>query len=256
MSEVPRIRRPLTELELAIALRSGHGLAFGASPTPKRLAVAWAQCALEHAHGQALDNFCIGNVTASANWTGDHYVLHVAERVKKKERPGDGGVDVWKNLDLHFRSYGATDDPMQLRARLGACGYFALLGGRYKSALELFDSGDASKAAYRLGELNYFTASPANYAKAMVGLVSYYERAIEPHLPEETQPTTSETCTGPDCDGEAHSALIEDDIAATMAKVAASLAEFGRETLDDEEDEYRRNRVPDGDIEPPPDNAA
>lgn len=245
--EVPRIRQPLTEVELAVALRTGHGLSFGFHPSANRLAVAWAQCALEHAHGQALDNFCIGNVTAGASWEGDHYVLHVAERIKKKERPGDGGVDVWKDLDLKFRSYGAPDGPAELRASLGAAGYFSLLAGRYKTALDLFNRGDASKAAYRLGELNYFTADPAKYASAMVGLVTYYQRVVLPKLPPDSMETSTDRVI-PDHDEEARSLLTDADIDTIMANVAASLAALSRETLDEEDAEFRRNRVPDGDI--------
>jgi hypothetical protein len=236
--EVPRIRTPLSEVEVATALRKGHILAFGAPCSPNRLACAWAQVALENRRGLALDQYCVGNVTAGKGWGGDHFVLHVAERVKKLEIDG---VDEWKNMDLKFRSYGAIDQSSSQRAALGAAGYFALMGGRYKKCLEFFEELEVSKAAFELGRLNYFTAKPAPYATAMQSFVSYFGKVVEPHMPEPTRPEQPDkTQLGLDAEGVAHSVLTDADIAAEIAVFQTHFPEFVRSVLEDEEAEYRR----------------
>lgn len=239
--EVPKIRTPLSEVEVAVALRKGHVLALGEPCGRKRLACAWAQVALENRRGQALDQYCIGNVTAGRGWNGDYFVLHVAERVKKVEVDG---VDEWKNMDLKFRSYGAQDQPSAQRAAAGAAGYFSLMSGRYVTCMHLFDQGEVEKAAFELGRLNYFTAKPAPYATAMGSLVKYFERVVEPHMPEPTRPEMpAKSKTGIDVVGEGRSILTDADIAAEIAVFQEHFPEFVREVQDDLEAQYRREVI-------------
>lgn len=164
---VPRVRTPLTELELARCLRDGHVRAFDELPDPDRLGCSWAQCALEHARGRAIDNNCVGNVTAGSTWKGDVYELRVSERVKRDP-------DVWKVLTLRFRSHSNPID--------GAADYWRLLARRFASVLPLFDDGDARGAALRLSELGYYTALSGPYATAMVELLARYRRIVGPAL--------------------------------------------------------------------------
>jgi hypothetical protein len=236
--EVPKVRTPLLEVDVAVALRKGHVLALGEPCGRKRLACAWAQVALENRRGEALDQYCIGNVTAGRGWNGDYFVLHVAERTKKLEIDGE---DVWKNMDLKFRSYGAQDQPSSQRAAAGAAGYFSLMSGRYISCLKLFDVGEVEKAAFELGRLNYFTAKPAPYATAMASFVKYFERVIEPHMPEPTRPEQPDKSKiGIDAAGEARSILTDADIAAEIAVFQEHFPEFVRNVLEEEEAQYRR----------------
>lgn len=164
---VPRVRTPLSELELATALLEGHVRAFGEAPDPDRLGCAWAQCALEHARGRAIDCNNIGNVTAGSRWAGDVYELRVSERVKRDP-------DVWKTLTLRFRSH---PDPVA-----GAADYWGLLARSFASVLVLFDARAMGPAAHRLSELGYYTALAGPYASACVELLGHYERSIAPRL--------------------------------------------------------------------------
>lgn len=170
MRVVPRVATPLSELELALALRNGHLRAFDARPDEDRLGVAWAQCALEHARGRAIYGANIGNVTAGSTWTGDVYELRVQERVHRDP-------DTWKWLVLRFRAHA---DPVA-----GAADYWRLLARRFASVLPLFDEGRAHEAAYRLSVLGYYTALAEPYADAMDELLAWYHRAIGPVLERE-----------------------------------------------------------------------
>lgn len=150
MSEVARVQTPLDEACLSDVLKVGHHRAFGEDPTPLRLSVAWAQCALEHARGSAIWNGNIGNITAAPSWTGDYYVLHVEEQVS----PG-----VWRPFDSHFRAWSCPEE--------GAEDYWKLLSSKFASVLPFFDKGDAAGAATQLHNLRYFTADVAPYARSM-----------------------------------------------------------------------------------------
>ncbi len=68
---------PLTPSELAKALIAAHVALFGKPPSPNRLAVAWAQCALETGRGALTQHFNFGNITPGPHWTGDYFTLKV-----------------------------------------------------------------------------------------------------------------------------------------------------------------------------------
>lgn len=206
MAEVQRIRTPLSETELAVALRDAHVLACGGPPSLSRWASMWAQLALEHARGKALDNYCAGNVTAAKSWTGDYYVLACDERVQKNP-------DVWKRLELHFRAFGV--------AVAGARSYVELLCGRYARALEQMDRGNPSGAAYVLGQMGYYTAHEQQYANAMSSLEHYAASLLLPGIPVEGQ--TAYLCDSADCDGELRSMLSKEDIEQAIAQNLLSL---------------------------------
>jgi hypothetical protein len=152
--EVPRVRTPLSEVDLADVLQAGHVAALGSEPSKERLGVAWAQMALEHGRGKYVYCNNIGNITAGG-WSGPYYVIRVQERVNK-------ATNEWKWMDLKFRVHRTPED--------GAADFWRLLAGRYASALPLFDAGDAVGAAMRLGALNYYTAHEEQYARGMAGL--------------------------------------------------------------------------------------
>lgn len=153
--EVPKVATPLTEAQLVDVLRAGHVIAFGAEPSPERLACAWAQNALEHARGRAVYCHNIGNITTGSGWHGSYYVIRVQERIQK-------APDIWREIDMRFRAH---ESP-----KAGAADYWSFLSGRYAAVFPLFDAGDAAGAAMRLGALNYYTAHEDQYARSMASL--------------------------------------------------------------------------------------
>jgi hypothetical protein len=215
MAEVPRVRTPITETDLALALRAGHVIACGGLPSPSRWACLWAQTALEHGRGKALDCYCLGNVTAAPSWPGDHYTLDCNERIKRNP-------DVWKMIHLWFRAF---VDPAP-----GAASYVRLLSGRYARALAKMDQGDPAGAAFMLSTLNYYTADEGNYSRAMVSLEQRAREVILPPLA--TTAETAVACFAPDCDGELRSLLTADEIAEVVAQGAAMAWDVVGDELD------------------------
>jgi hypothetical protein len=153
--EFARITTPLSRLAMAEAIVEGHKRYFGALPSMLRLAVAWSQCALEHAAGAKLYNFNFGNVTCGPTWDGDFYVMHVP--------PPDPPV-------LRFRAFES--------AELGAADYWGMLAGHYRAALRVFDIGDAYSAAYLLGDLGYYTAKKESYAAGVEKYKAFFDREL------------------------------------------------------------------------------
>ena len=169
--QIPREKTPLNPATMAAILRDSYHGVFGTFPSLPMLANAWAQCALEHASGEATYDRNIGNITVPAGYAGDFYVLHVQEQVE----PG-----VWKYLDLKFAAHQDFID--------GGRAYWALLRRRYASVLPLFEAGRTEDAAYRLHDLHYYTANAAPYARGMVGLVRRFDREIVPQLMDRVKP--------------------------------------------------------------------
>lgn len=221
MSEVAKRPTPQSEVDLAYALRDGHRIAFGPLPSDGRLRVAWTQIALEHAHGKACFNANLGNVSAAASYQGDYYVEPCDERVSRNP-------DKWKRINMHFRSHA--------RIVAGASDYWAIIGGRYKSVLPLFDAGACSDAAYALSRLGYYTAHEDDYARAMVSLGRYYDAHVAPLLAPPTEDGRDRDTMPehvPDASGDMRSMLTREDIAAIMGAVAVSLDQLARDVIAD-----------------------
>jgi len=213
MAEVARIRTPLSELELLEALRDGHRVVFGVDPSASRLAVAWAQCALEHARGKALDGYDLGNVTCGPSWQGDYYTLACDERVSRNP-------DVWKRLTLRFRSFAAAEE--------GAASYWRTIAGRYVRVLAYFDRADAAGAGHTLSILGWYTALEAAYIAGMVKLEHYCSTVLIDQIELVTEP--QEQGDSPDCAGEMRSVLSAADIERALA---VNLLSLQRQTSED-----------------------
>ncbi len=167
MPTVPRLRTPLSASDLRLALCAGHRLAFeGVEPSPPRLACAWAMAALEHAHGDAVWCFNVGNIDAAEDWTGNVFSLTADEVLGGKRRA------VTKLL----RAYDGAEE--------GAAGYWRFLAGeRWQPALfAAFDAGDPAAVAHRLKLGRYYTATEASYAAALSALFMEYQRRWSPPL--------------------------------------------------------------------------
>lgn len=148
---------PLDRSGMRAALATGHVLAFGAAPSPQRLAMALAMCCLEHANGHALWGWDFGNIAATPDWTGDTASLRQREILH--------GAEVY------------VDKPMRVyeSARAGAAGYWRLLRApRFvfdgKQALDYFDAGDVPGACAALKAGGWFTATLGSYTAEMVQL--------------------------------------------------------------------------------------
>lgn len=169
MSEIDRVRTPLSELEVGRALRDGYVALFGRDPSFNVLGVGWAQIALENAHGNAIYDFNFGNITGTGEG-GDYYTLATDEQVK----PG-----VWKNMTM---KYAAHPDAVS-----GARAYWRLItNSRYAPAFPYFVAGDAVNAAIKLHSLGYFTANPGDansgIAHSFGALFKHFEDVVAPGL--------------------------------------------------------------------------
>lgn len=163
--EVERTRTPLSEIDVAVALRNGYQTLFGEDPTFEILGVGWSQIALENAHGAAVYNFNFGNITGEGEG-GDFYTLTTDEQVS----PGE-----WKPLNM---KYAAHPD-----AESGARAYWKLVTTRYRPAFDaFFTTGEASAAAMKLHELGYFTANPEPIAHTFGTLYQHFSDVIGPEL--------------------------------------------------------------------------
>lgn len=199
MAQVPRKPTPISEVELAVALRSAYIQVFGVPPSKEMLGCGWAQVALEHKRGEELWNNCFGNVTASTDWKGDYYVFRCAERVDKKN-------NTWKVIDMKFRAYPTAAE--------GAVGYWNVLRKvRYSAVLPVFEQGKAREAALLLGEKGYYTAHEDVYSNTMSKLYDYFQKQVLGLLPpledlgaiSRCDPDKDEAC-------EIRSVLSEEDI--------------------------------------------
>ncbi len=153
--QAPKVQTLLSDPQIVDALAAGHLSVYGGEPSDRRLHVAWAMIALENAHGRSLWNWNFGNVSTSGSWATGFYVIRVAERIQKSP-------DVWKHIDMKFRSYPTAID--------GSIGYWSIMRAAYGGALALFDLGDAYAAGIELGRAGYYTAHAEPYARAMAQL--------------------------------------------------------------------------------------
>ncbi len=97
--------------------------------------------------------------------------------------------------------------------------------------------GDARGGCFELSRLNYYTALPEPYSKAVVSLKDYFDKNIGPHITVLELPHVDPVCLEPDMSGECHSTVTDDDLAVWNAWLDASI----EQTKDDIIDELRRD---------------
>ncbi len=149
---VQMVQTPLTREELGKALREGHVDVFGSEPSDNRLAMGWAQVALENGHGRYVWNHNLGNIAAWAVGQTAYY------------NPGDG------NYYKDFHTF-----------KEGAAAYWSTVK-RCTKAIVDFDAGDGTAAATHLKQCNYYQAPVAPYARMLTDLFSYFKRNILPGM--------------------------------------------------------------------------
>ena len=128
---VKRINTPISEVDLAKALREGHYLAFGKYPSTKRLTVAWAQVALENGRGKYTYNHNLGNISSRKKIP--YYIIY-------------------SHSFLSFKSFNE-----------GAAAYWRVIRNMCKSSLKYFDNGNAYAAGLQLRRCNYYMADKNKY---------------------------------------------------------------------------------------------
>lgn len=153
MTIVPRLRTPMTRVTMRRALVDGHVAALSVAPSVERVAVALAMLCVEHANGEAVWDWNLGNIDAGAEWVGSAFALTAREVI--------GGRSVTRTKMLR-----AYPD-----AVCGAFGFWVLLSApRFAGALAGFDAGNPAFAAYGLKAGGWYTGSESDYARAMVAL--------------------------------------------------------------------------------------
>ena len=145
---IDRVKTPLTPMELLVALNEGHYQKFGKYPSDKRLAVGWAQVALENGRGKYTYNYNFGKIKASKHRI--HYV--------QKHR-----------FRAHATAIEGTED------------YWNVVNKMCKRSLRAFDAGAPETAANMLSSCGYFGADKKRYGRAMRKL---YRRAIRKLIPQ------------------------------------------------------------------------
>ena len=144
-------RTPVTRTQLLSVLRDSHQSVFGFLPTTQRLAMAWAQVALENGQGKYVYDNNVGNV---APYRADQPFYIV-------------------NKNTKYRAFDTLEE--------GAGEYWHVVGG-CKGALAAFDAGQPSTASQRLQKCGYFEADIEPYTN---GMKSLYNEAVNHVVQEE-----------------------------------------------------------------------
>lgn len=167
--QVPYQEIKVDGLQLAKALFEGYRMVYGADPSLETLGAGWAQATFERP-SQALPNYNIGNIRATPEWikSGKPYFILGTVEVNKS---GLNQVD-------KMAKWRAYETPAE-----GAAGYWKLLGGRYKDAVEWMAAGDPVSAAVIMGKKGYYTANIEKYAPEVGKIYKKFMEKIAPQLP-------------------------------------------------------------------------
>ena len=170
MARLPYKKNKLTQVEFAEALREGYKLAFGRDPTAEELAGGWAQGILEMGRGVYLPQNNVGNIKATKSWVqsgNPYFVMSTGEYTSTGE--------YFEHTGAKWRAYNTPAE--------GAAGYWKLIGGRYKVALDWMAAGDPTSASVALGMNGYYTASISMYSGRVNSIYGEFMEKIAPKLP-------------------------------------------------------------------------
>jgi len=152
-----KVPTPISQTGLLDVLRQSHVDVFGHEPEKKRLAMAWAQVALESGRGRAMWNYNIGNVGPAPSHPQVPYYIHSAlTRYRSFDTFVDGGRAYWKVLR------------------------------RCRFSLMAFDVGQPVQAAKNLKSCGYYGADVVLYSKGMTGLYNFAMKELITKIPDET----------------------------------------------------------------------
>lgn len=121
----PKVLTPMTPTELLSTLRQAHIDEYGTTPSTPRLAMAWAQVALENAQGSIVWNHNLGNVGPSRP-THEWYQHSPLTRYRAFDNFIDGGRVYWRVVTWCRVAMANFDAgrPQQATENLKRCGYF------------------------------------------------------------------------------------------------------------------------------------
>ena len=140
---VEKILTPIDEKSIAQVLCDSHIERYGQPPSANRLALSWAQVALENNRGKKVWNNNLGNQGPFR--MDQEYYHHL--------RKG------WP-----YRSFGSHHD--------SGASYWGIIS-KCSGALRAFDDGDPDAAAIGLKKCNYFSSDEKQYSRTLSSL--YYE---------------------------------------------------------------------------------
>ena len=134
---------PLSQEEIAIVLCKTHIDLYGAPPSKNKLALSWAQIALENSRGKRIWNNNLGNQGP----------------FRMNQRYYHHKFNGWP-----YRSFGSVDE--------SAKSYWKIIK-KCKMADITFDRGDPVQSARSLKGCNYYSSDLKEYSKVLSSL--YYE---------------------------------------------------------------------------------
>lgn len=132
---------PVNKYEIVQTMQEAHQEVFKKPAKNNRLAMAWAQIALENAQFQKVYSFNFGNIGSSTNVP--HYILG-GHRFRAFKRPEQGLEYYWKTIN-------------------NMCSL----------AFKYFDAGMPDEASHQLYRCGYFRSDPDVYAKNLKSLYYY-----------------------------------------------------------------------------------
>ncbi len=135
----PKILTEISSTDLMRVLQKGHFRIFGEEPSNKRLAMGWAQVALENGQGKKTYNYNFGNIGAIGKKTP--YYLQSGHKFLSNNNFLSGAEIYWKTIK-------------------NMC----------PSSLKYFDVGDSNGAARQLARCGYYRADPDFYSSLMTNL--------------------------------------------------------------------------------------
>lgn len=136
-----KILTPVNKYEIVQVMEQTHQSVFQKPAKTNRIAMAWAQIALENSHFQKVYSFNFGNIGSSTNVP--HYILG-GHRFRAFPEPKSGMEYYWKTIN-------------------NMC----------SMAFKYFDAGLPEKASFQLHRCGYFRSDPEVYAKNLRSLYFY-----------------------------------------------------------------------------------
>lgn len=144
----PKKQTILLPSELVDTIKYSHQNIFGKLPSKRRLALAWAQIALENGQGEKIYNYNLGNIGAVKYQS---YYIVAGSKFRTFNGFEEGGETYWKTL------------------RDGC-----------SVVLPIFDSGDVVEAALQLERCGYYRVESDKYIVGMSKLVNkFYKNNFE-----------------------------------------------------------------------------
>jgi len=135
---------PLSGVQLMHSLREGYVEMFGEQPTKQRLAMAWAQIALENGQGKYLWNHNLGNIGPGTS-EQEYYVHSDYTTYRSFDGYLNGAIAYWKHISrstILFKHFN-EGNPHGVAISLRNSGY-------YGAELEPYSKGMSELYAYAL----------------------------------------------------------------------------------------------------------